>query len=279
MNKHDIIKAHLKPDVDYTLQNRALCLLPGDRKPSHTAGTSLRGKIQDMLKQRGWLYYGLIRLFKPTWRSQSLNRKLKELLQQHSPKSVILNLGSGPRRIRKRPDIINVDLYAFDEVDMVADAADVPLVDASSDFILNQALLEHVPDPEAVVQEMYRLLRSGGKVFCYLPFIVPFHAAPHDYHRWTKSGVENLFQQFDGIDIGIGVGPVSGMLWIFQEWLALFLSFGSKRLHDILFLVFMVLTSPMKILDLAFERHPNADKIASGFFVVATKGTDSPSSR
>lgn len=197
--------------------------------------------------------------------------RFESLLRNHGPGSIVLNLGSGPERIKKRTDIINVDLYAFNEVDMIADVTDLPLEDGSVELILNQAMLEHVTRPEVVVREMHRLLQPGGEVFCYLPFIQPFHAAPDDFYRWTMPGVRHLFRHFDHIEVGVGAGPTSGMLWIIQEWFAILFSFGSRRLHDILFLFLMVLTSPIKMLDMFMVRLPYADKIASGYYVVAKK--------
>lgn len=261
----------LKKGVSYTIQNRALCFLPGDHKPDTTAGTTLLGKIQDGLKHWGKLYYGLVELFKPVWMNKKMDIQIKETLQHFGPGSIILNIGSGPRIHHRRPDIINLDIYAFNEVDMIADAADLPLQDGSVDLILNQAMLEHVPNPERVVHEMHRLLRTGGEVFCYLPFTVPFHAAPYDYYRWTIPGVQHLFRQFDHVCVGIGAGPTSGLLWVAQEWLAILLSFGNQKLHDILFLILMVITSPFKLLDIFMVRLPYADKIASGFYVTAKK--------
>lgn len=271
MNKHDIIKERLKKSRSYTIKNRAMCFLPGEHLPVATAGTSLLGKIQDILKQWGWLYYGLTEIFKPVWRSKEMKRRLKRLLEGHGKGCFILNMGSGPRIIKDRSDIINVDLYAFDAVDMIADSEDLPLEDGSVDLILNQAMLEHVPRPEIVVQEMHRLLRPGGSAFCYVPFIAPFHAAPYDYYRWTLPGIQHLFRQFDQIEVGVGAGPTSGMLWVIQEWLAILISLGSRRLHDIVFLILMVLFSPIKILDFFLVRHPYAKKIASGFYITAKK--------
>jgi 2-polyprenyl-6-hydroxyphenyl methylase / 3-demethylubiquinone-9 3-methyltransferase len=43
-----------------------------------------------------------------------------------------------------------------------ADVTRVPLPDGVADVVVAGELLEHVPDPEAVVAEMARLLRSGG---------------------------------------------------------------------------------------------------------------------
>ncbi len=240
----------------------------------NTAGDSLLGKIQDKLKHIGWLYYGLVKIFKPVWENKEIEENLRDSLERHPVGSFILNIGSGPSMRKDRPDIINVDLFAFNEVDLVADATDFPLKDGSADLILNQAMLEHVPYPEKVVEEMYRLLKSGGETFCYLPFISPFHAAPHDYNRWTIPGVKHLFRKFDHIHVGIGTGPTSGMLWVVQEWLAIFFSFGSRWCHDIIFLILMVLTSPIKVLDKFMVRLPYAEKVAGGFYVIAKKNID-----
>ena len=45
-----------------------------------------------------------------------------------------------------------------------ADATAVPLEDGGADVVVAGELLEHVPDPEAVVAEAVRLLRPGGTV-------------------------------------------------------------------------------------------------------------------
>lgn len=271
MNKHEIIKKKLKKDVTYKIQNHAISFLNGDRSPTKTAGTSLLGKIQNQLKKWSSFYAFFLKLFKPVWVSKEMDSSLKKILRKYGRDDMILNLGSGPNSISGRADIINVDLYAFDVVDIIADAENLPIEDESVDLMLNQAMLEHVSHPEIVVNEMYRLLRPGGEIFCYLPFVVPFHAAPYDYYRWTMPGVKELFKKYEKISIGIGAGPTSGMLWVLQEWFALFISFGSKHLHDIVFLILMVLLAPIKMLDILLVHHPYASKIASGFFITAKK--------
>ena len=84
-----------------------------------------------------------------------------------------------------RKDIINIDIFAFNEVDIVADAEGIPIENNSADLIICVALLEHVKDPQAVVAEMHRIVKSNGEVFCFIPFMQPFHAAPNDFQRWT----------------------------------------------------------------------------------------------
>jgi SAM-dependent methyltransferase len=215
----------------------------------------------------------LIKIFSPVFINPFSQRKIKKILQTYDEKTVILNLGSGPNYFFNREDIINVDLFPFKEVDMVADVAALPVEDESVDLIINVAMLEHVADPKAVVREMYRMIRKGGKIICYLPFMVPFHAAPNDFQRWTTAGIRQLFSNFGHLEISVGCGPTSGMLWVFQEWLSLLLSFGSKTVHDILFLCFMVLTVPLKLLDVFMARLPHAERVASGFYVFGEKVT------
>jgi SAM-dependent methyltransferase len=171
----------------------------------------------------------------------------------------------------RRSDIINIDIFDFDEVDLIADAADLPLTNDAADLIINRTMLEHVPQPKATVKEMHRLLKPGGWIICYLPFMQPFHAAPDDYHRWTISGIKTLFKDFNELEVLIGCGPASAFLWVFQEWISILCSFGSKALHDVILISMMTLTFPLKFLDLYMVHLPYAENLSSLFCVIGKK--------
>lgn len=269
--KRDKIKKIIKPGKKYTVQNRAVCFLSGDRLPIQSAGNSFLGKIQNIMKQYGKIYYTLLYLFAPVFSSYAYRNGLKKQLNNYGREDIILNLGSGPTYLLGRKDVINADIFAFDEVDIVADATDLQINTESVDCIINIAMMEHVPYPDKVVREMHRILRKGGQIFCYLPFMPPFHAAPDDFYRWTISGARELFSEFNEVKVFMGAGPASGFLWVFQEWLSILFSFGSKTAHDILFLIIMLLTWPVKFLDIFMVNLPCAENIASGFCVVAEK--------
>ena len=92
---------------------------------------------------------------------------------------VLLDLGCGPgaytdalRARGARVTAVDNDPTAL-EVDgarvadaLVADASALPLPDASVDGVVCSNLLEHTPDPEAVLLEIARVLRPGG--FAYV---------------------------------------------------------------------------------------------------------------
>ncbi len=71
-------------------------------------------------------------------------------------------------------------------------AARLPIAEGSVDAVLCTQVLEHVPDPEAVVREIARVLRPGGRLILTAPQTWCLHEAPHDYFRFTRYGLESI---------------------------------------------------------------------------------------
>jgi SAM-dependent methyltransferase len=76
--------------------------------------------------------------------------------------------------------------------DVIASADALPLDDASFDAVLLLQVLEHVPAPGAVLAELHRVLRPGGTLTLTAPLAWELHEMPHDYFRYTSSGLEHL---------------------------------------------------------------------------------------
>ena len=51
---------------------------------------------------------------------------------------------------------------------------------------------EHLPNPEAAVAEIERVLVMGGVLVVQVPFVYPLHDAPFDFQRWTRYGLTRL---------------------------------------------------------------------------------------
>ncbi|GII03257.1 class I SAM-dependent methyltransferase [Planobispora takensis] len=183
-------------------------------------------------------------------------------------RQLVADLGSGTNRYDRR--ILCVDGGVYDNVDLVGDLRTLPLADASLDGIVSVAVLEHVPDPQAHVEEMWRVLKPGGRLLCFVPFMQPFHASPYDYQRYTAPGLAELFGRFEVVGTRVGAGPTSSLVWVLQEWLALVLSFGSTRLYRALVPLMWAL-SPLKLADHLLARHPAAPVLASGFVIEARR--------
>jgi SAM-dependent methyltransferase len=77
-------------------------------------------------------------------------------------------------------------------------------------------VLEHLPDPQACVDEMQRLLRTGGLVLASVPFFYPVHADPYDYQRFTEDGLRHLFRDFKSVEV-YRMGGYAGVLGLLVE--------------------------------------------------------------
>lgn len=121
-----------------------------------------------------------------------------------------------PTRAWIKPLLASVTYRVLDPVptyhpDIVGDVMSLPLPDASEDAIICLAVLEHVPRPWEAMREMHRVLKSGGHLFLYVPFLSPYHALEGyygDYFRFTEDGLRLLCGDFAGVKIAPVRGPV-----------------------------------------------------------------------
>jgi SAM-dependent methyltransferase len=62
------------------------------------------------------------------------------------------------------------------------------------DCVLSTQVLEHVDDPEAYLNECYRILLPGGHLILTTHGLFEDHACPQDYWRWTAYGLKRLVE-------------------------------------------------------------------------------------
>ncbi|MBN1413588.1 MAG: class I SAM-dependent methyltransferase [Bacteroidales bacterium] len=223
-------------------------------------------RLKTLFKKWNNLYDFLIKVLSPVF----IQMNLKKFIKDHTnDETIAINLGSGNSNLSEK--ITNVDIFPYENVNVCCDVNNIPIAEASVDLVINTAVLEHVTSPENVVDEIYRILKTGGIVYTYFPFIQPYHASPYDYSRRTIEGLKILHKRFDIKEVRIGAGPTSGFLWVLQEWLAILLSFGIKRIHHYVYLLVMVVTFPLKYLDLILSRFSTSNNISSAFILIARK--------
>lgn len=75
----------------------------------------------------------------------------------------ILDVGCGDKKIK---GAIGIDCVALDGVDIVHDLNSYPwpLKDSSFDLIYLNNIIEHLPNTIKFMEEVYRILKKGGKV-------------------------------------------------------------------------------------------------------------------
>lgn len=198
-----------------------------------------------------------------------VGKSVKEVIKDLGSDKLIINLGSGIKRINDW--VVNIDFYPFDNVDIVADISCLPFKNNSVDAVICEFVLEHTKNPQKIVEEVYRVLKPGGLFYLTAPFITSFHSSPNDYYRWSKQGLRELLKKFKEEEIGIRNGPTSTLFYVICEWLAIFLSFGSQKIHQVLWMFFIIIFTPIKILDYLIYKFKSAENIAYAFYYLGKK--------
>ena len=75
----------------------------------------------------------------------------------------------------------------------VCDLKSIPTEDNRFNFIIFNQVLEHLPEPQLVLAELYRVLKPGGKMIYSGPLCYEEHEKPYDFYRYTQFGLQYLF--------------------------------------------------------------------------------------
>jgi len=112
----------------------------------------------------------------------------------------VLNAGAGDRDISK---MINGELFNQDiphglhnaNIDIYSPLHQIPKPDGFFDVIICNAVLEHVANPDEIMDEFARVLKDDGLLYLGLPFLQPEHKDPTDFQRYTADGLAALAQR------------------------------------------------------------------------------------
>jgi SAM-dependent methyltransferase len=103
---------------------------------------------------------------------------------------------------------IGDEAWNYGDLDVIGDLHHLPFRSASFDACINVVTLEHVREPAAVVAEIARILKPGGRLLLVAPHEWEEHQQPHDYYRYTRYGLEYLLAKSDLTNVAIN--PVGG---------------------------------------------------------------------
>ena len=160
---------------------------------------------------------------------------------------------------------LNVDLFPFAGVDVIADAEKLPFEDNLFQRVECDAVLEHVRKPEIVMREIERVLKPGGFAHIVTPFAHPFHEYPKDYRRFTIDGLREIGGGLKVVASGWRTGPTATMLVFTIEYAKLLLPWRWWRVlaHGVLGWVLF----PFRYIDLLLFRSPEARRIGNHCYV------------
>ena len=92
-------------------------------------------------------------------------------------------------------EYIRMDVNAGLNIDVVGSADNIPFADSSFDSVVSTQVFEHLANPLKAAKEVYRVLKTGGILLITVPQWNELHSEPHDYWRYTKFGIKELFEK------------------------------------------------------------------------------------
>lgn len=204
---------------------------------------------------------------------------LEPFIISHSTNEKILDLGcANSRYARYFPNRVGVDILNAKGVDIVADAHHLPIKSSTFSIVLTTEMLEHTHDPQAVINEIERILKPGGRVILTTRFLFPIHEAPFDFFRFTKYGLKHLFRNWAHVVVKHDTKPFEGIAVLFQR-----MAFQSDfRWSKVVTLMCLLIAQILKRCDVLiksqygdYQRSALENEIiTNGYHVVAVKSKD-----
>lgn len=204
---------------------------------------------------------------------------LKKQIQKyaHYIKGVVLDAGSGEgeryKNFFKFDKYIKLDINKDSNPDIISSVENISLEDKSVDSIISTQVLEHVKNPQKAVSEFYRVLKSGGHCLVTVPQLNELHEEPYDYFRFTKFGLEEIFNNagFKIILIDQRGGFWSANMQIQIRYAIDLFRLNKIRLLRWIFQPFLLINGFLAILFDFFDRSRASRKYAIGWLIIAQK--------
>jgi SAM-dependent methyltransferase len=141
----------------------------------------------------------------PQWLHRSNTDSYKLLISEIGEDQVVLDIGCytkwAQRHLPSSCEYVGLDYYEtatqwYGSVpDVYGDALLLPLASESFDVVILIDVLEHINDTQLLMQQIYRVLKPGGRAIIALPFLYPVHDAPRDFVRLTEYGITDLAER------------------------------------------------------------------------------------
>ena len=185
----------------------------------------------------------------------------------------VLNVGAGGNietyLKNKFSFVRSIDVDVNRKPDQVIDVCDVNQLrnlTFTPQLICMFEVLEHTKNPINAIQNLYEIIDENNYVMLSTPFIFHIHDEPHDFFRFTKYGLETLFENFKEVVVKPRNGWFETILVLFVR-LRMERNVLSKIIGNLFILIYFLLTPITYLLQSIIK----SEKITTGYFVYAKK--------
>ena len=88
------------------------------------------------------------------------------------------------------------------KADIIADLnKPLPIDSEVADTVVSLSVMEHLCEPQMMLNEAFRILKNGGGIVLQVPWQWWIHEAPYDFFRYTPYGLQYMFSKAGFVDV------------------------------------------------------------------------------
>jgi SAM-dependent methyltransferase len=229
-------------------------------------------KVCNSLSSSSVIAQALVRLFYARQnRTHAVGDLIQKTISDLKDGSVMVSFGSGNERIAS--SIINLDVFDGPNVDIVGDGSCLPFRQETVDLVIAQEVFEHLASPSEVIDQVFRVLKTGGFFIFQVPFLIGYHPDPFDYWRFSRDAFDVLFPscKWKVLERRISVGHGTALQRVLVEFVAVTFSIFGNSVYKITKGISAIVFSPLVLFDLLTPWLAQPDRIPGGYILLLQK--------
>jgi SAM-dependent methyltransferase len=158
------------------------------------------------------------------------------------------------------------------QADVYYDGGVFPFKPNQFNGVMCTQVLEHVPEPKALIQQIQKVLKKDGHLVLTLPFVWQEHEKPYDFFRFSRHGIRDLLEK-SGFSIE-EIRPLEGSIETIAIMMNVYITNNLVPFNNsvLSLLINIILCMPIQILALFFSKiFPDQGYLYLNLLVLAKK--------
>lgn len=148
----------------------------------------------------------------------------------------------------------------------------LPIENEIADTVVSFSVMEHLPEPQNMLNEAYRILKPGGAMILQVPFMWWVHEAPFDYYRYTCHGLKYMFEKAGFTDVSVYPQTGFWVMWTLKfNYQSMRLIRGPWLARNIIRLLLGAVWAIDQRIAPWLDRHWKSEEETAGYIVVTHK--------
>lgn len=159
------------------------------------------------------------------------------------------------------------------KADILADLNEpLPIESEVADTVISLSVMEHLREPQVFLREAHRILKPRGAMILQVPFMWWVHEAPYDYYRYTRFGLQYLFEKAGFVDVQVYPSTGFWTMWTLKfNYQTARLVRGASLIRKVVGLILRGVWAIDQRIAPWIDKHWKGESETAGYFVVAKK--------